>query len=141
MTSPAQRGVETRRLYCFESIFAKELPFYVRRARSKWFLEELLRQVWIKHGRKGVKTPRLTFGEGTPHAGHRSSFADRYSHIELVPGDRNVMILLHEITHTLGFGAPHGRGFARKYVDLLVEYGRCDEGELNLAFALFKVKS
>jgi len=139
MTTPAQRGVETRRLYWFESIFSKELPAYVRRQRSEIFLRYMLADGWKKHGCKGVKQPQLTFGKGTPHHGKRCSFADKYSHIELVPGDRNVMILLHEITHTLGFGTPHGRGFARKYVELLVEYGRCDEGELNLALRLFKV--
>ena len=137
--TPSEKMVSTRRLYKFEEIFSKELPAYVKRQRSLPFLKYMLKDVWLKHGRKGVKHPELAFGEGTPHEGERVSFCDGYSQIELVVGDRNVLILLHEITHALGFGNPHGKGFVRKYVELLVEYGRCDEGELNLAIGLFKV--
>ena len=134
-----RKVVETRRLYAFEDVFGKELPYFTRRDRSLSFLACLLSIVWAKHGRKNTKCPKLVFGEGVPHNGEKTSFAVGYDHIELVEGQRTVMILLHEITHTLGFGRPHGPGFVRKYLELLVEYGKCDEGELRMAMSLFKI--
>ena len=139
MKSAAARGVETRRLYKFEHIFATERLKGACRRRSLRFLRALLLSVWGKHGRRGLRPPDLTFGPGTPHGKDLVSFANGYHHIELVEGQRSVLVLLHELTHTLGYGNPHGPGFVRKYLNLLVEYGGCDEGELSLAAGLFNL--
>lgn len=139
MKSSARRAVETRRLYRFEEIFAESSLGKVCRERSLPFLRRLLREVWAKHGRARLSPPDLSFGPGTPHGKGFASFAEGYSYIELKEGHRNVLVLLHELTHTLGYGAPHGAGFVRKYIELLVEYGGCSEGELILGAGLFKL--
>ncbi len=133
-----RRMAETRRLYFFEHIFSSELPVFALKDRSLAFLQAILNLVWAKHGRKNLAAPSLVFGTGTSHASERASFAQGYSLIELIEGQRTVMILLHEITHTLGYPT-HGKGFAEKYLELLVEYGKCDEGELRMAMSLFKI--
>ena len=135
------KAVDTRRLYLFEHTFLIEKP-YLRKPRSIQFLRALADQVWAKHGRDGEKTPavRITDGAAT------SSCLGR-SEIELATATatyRNmahntVDTLLHELTHAMGYQS-HGAGFARKYLELLSEYGQCDEGELRMAMTLFNVK-
>jgi hypothetical protein len=132
------KGVETRRLYTFENAFFTT-PDKVCRPRSLRTLKALAARVWAKHGRKRQGPPTLEYGPGTPHGSMMVSYAAGRKYIQLAPDQRNVLCLLHEITHSLGYGAPHGPGFVCKYMDLLVEYGNCDRGELTLAAGLFKL--
>lgn len=139
MKSPQARGVETRRLYAFESS-SKNYSSFANRQRSLPFLRTLAGAVWRKHGRTRQATPSIAFGEGTPHGNQKVSFCEGRNYIELAETQRDVKVLLHELTHALGYGNPHGKGFVRKYFDLLEEYGRCDRGALLLDAALFKLK-
>lgn len=136
MKAAHRHAVETRRLYRFESTFLH--PRYapaLNKPRSLRYLRALAEKVWAKHGRKGAKTPQVTIVDGAPW-----STCAGYSQIVLatakntrgnVPHD-TVEVLLHELTHALGHGT-HGRGFVRRYAELLVEYGGCDAEELRLA--------
>lgn len=139
MKSPQARGVETRRLYAFESS-SKNYSSFANKQRPLSFLCALAADVWQKHGRSRQRVPDVAFGEGTPHGSQKVSFCEGRNYIELAETQRDVKVLLHELTHALGYGNPHGKGFVRKYFDLLEEYGRCDRGALLLDAALFKLK-
>jgi len=136
-----KKMVDTRRLYCFENTYLTGA--YLQKPRSLRFLKTLAEKVWAKHGRKHVRVPSIAIVEGA-----KWSSCTGYSEIALATATstrRNVPhntvdVLIHELTHAMGFGNPHGPGFARKYVELLVEYGRCHEGELKLAMRLFNIK-
>ena len=129
----AKRAVETRRLYRFENVERHYSAYSLRRYSLRFFRRLADRLC------PGV---RVDFGPGTPHAGARVSFCDWDDdrRVELAPGQRTLVVFLHEITHALGFGT-HGRRFVRKYFELLVQYGKCKEGELKLAAGLFGIKT
>ncbi len=139
----ARRAVETRRLYRFEAVFLHpQFKPHINRPRSLQYLRRLARRVWDKHGRKGIGVPRIRVMDGLEW-----SYCVGYSDIVLATATRTrhhhphdtIEVLLHELTHAMGYGT-HGKGFVRKYVALLVEYGGCDEGELQLALASFGIK-
>lgn len=131
--------VETRRLYRFENQFSRKLPYECRRDRPITELRLIAQTVWRKWGRKGAKCPEIKCHHGYRMTGGWYSYALGYSEIYLSRSQRNVMVLLHELTHTMGHGT-HGKGFVEKYIRLLVEYGWCDEGELRMGLALYNIK-
>ena len=133
-----RRRIDTHRLYQFEELTSSISP-YSNRARSYPFLARLAAHVWAKHGRHGLPPPEIRFSPGTPVANGPISYCVGYSEIELIAAHRTVGVLLHEIVHALGY-LTHGRGFVRKYFDLLVEYGRCERAPLLLDAKLFKMK-
>lgn len=137
--TPQKRGIETRRLYSFEAN-SKAISKYAQRNRSLRFLLSVADEVWAKHGRKGRGVPAVAFGEGTPHGASVASYCEGFRYIELVEGQRNVVVLVHELTHAMGYGNPHGNGFVRKYFDLLVEFGRCERGALVLEASTFGIR-
>lgn len=125
--------VETRRLYRFEKLFFAE--GFVARERSIEYLRELAARVWTKHGRRGVRVPDIKLDRTEP-----VSYCRGYVDIGIVPQQKSIDVLLHELVHAIGY-RNHGRSFVRKYVELLVEFGGCEEGELRLALSLFNIKS
>lgn len=125
--------VETRRLYKFESLF--EVSAFANRPRSIQYLRALCERVWAKHGRRRVRAPIIDLAPDAQY-----SFCRGYREIKLAPHHRTVDVLLHEITHALGY-CTHGRAFVRRYVKLLVEYGKCDEGKLVLGLGMFGIKT
>ena len=88
--------------------------------------------------RAGLPVPKVVAGKGTEYSGGWCSYAAGYQKIVLTRSQRTVAVLLHELVHTFGFGT-HGKKFVRKYIELLVEYAGCNEGELRLALGLFNV--
>lgn len=129
----AKRATETRRLYRFEDVDAHYSAYAVR-ARSLHFLRRLGRRIWAR--------AVVDFGPGTLHAGQRVSFCDwaRGRRIELAPGQRTLVVFLHEMTHALGRGT-HGKRFVKKYFRLLADYGKCNEEKLVINAALFGIKA
>lgn len=125
--------VETRRLYRFERLF--EVSLFANKERNIATLNKLCARVWAKHGRRNVRTPVVALDETID-----TSFNRGYREIKLAKHQVSVDVLLHEITHALGY-CTHGRSFVRKYIQLLVEYGRCDEGKLIFAMSMFGVKT
>lgn len=136
---PTREMVETRRLYQFEQVYMRDR---VRR-RSEAYLQRFARKVWAKHGRKGARVPVVKLRPDID-----MSWCIGFSLIELSVSGKTrggfqhntVEVLLHELVHAIGYRT-HGRGFVRKYIELLVEYAGFDEGELRLALGLFKIKS
>ena len=131
--------IETRRLYLFEQVFTRDLPIEARADKSIQFLRELAARVWRTHGRKNLDVPKVQCGSETSHGGLWFSYCDGYGLIVLSRVQRTVAVLLHELAHAMGYGT-HGKGFVRKYVQLLVEYGKCDEGELAVALSVCNIK-
>lgn len=137
------QAVETRHLYKFEAIFLRpEKKKFLNTPRSLKYLRTLAVKVWRKHGRKKSATPRIWVIDGAPW-----SWCEGYSEIYLatkantrqhIPHN-TVEVLLHELVHCIGYHA-HGRAFVRKYLQLLVQYGKCDELELRIALRLFNVR-
>jgi hypothetical protein len=142
---PAREMVETRRLYQFEQVFMRRsvVPKGAIKYRSQRYLQEFASKVWAKHGRKGQRVPLIRL-----RADIDMSWCIGFSLIELSISGKarggfkhnTIDVLLHELTHAIGYST-HGRGFVRKYVELLVEYAGFDEGELRLALGLFNIKS
>ena len=139
-----EQRVETRRLYRFEAaVFlpGEELAKYASRPRSEKFLKNLATKVWKKHGRKNVGVPNIEITEGT------FSYCLGYSDIVLARATNTrfnlphntVDVLLHELTHAMGYQT-HGKSFVKKYVQLLVEYGKLSEDELLFHLAMFNIK-
>lgn len=137
--------VETRRLYQFEQVFMRPecAPLSSIKPRSQAYLQRFARKVWAKHGRKGIRVPVVKLRQDLDH-----SWCVGFSLIELSISGKarggfkhnTIEVLLHELVHAIGYRT-HGRGFVRKYVELLVEYAGFDEGELRLALSLFNIKS
>lgn len=137
--------VETRRLYRFELVFMRPrvAPAGSLLPRDEAWLQALAAQVWEKHGRRNVGVPNVRL-----RADIDWSWCIGYSLIELSTSGKArggwkhncVEVLLHELVHAIGYRT-HGRGFVRKYVELLVEYAGYEEGELRLALSLFNIKS
>lgn len=138
-----KRKVETRRLYKFEAIFLRpDLAGFVNRPHSIKFLRELAEKVWAKHGPKHRKIPSIVINETADW-----SWCIGFSEIELAiaKNTRNhfphntIEVLLHELVHALGYGT-HGKNFVKKYIQLLVEYGKLNEGELLMGLNMFNIK-
>lgn len=134
-----RRAVETRRLYRFEDL-AQTFPRYALREYSLAFFRRLARKIWDAHGPWNKSLPQIDFGAGTPFGKQRVSYCDYDDgrRIELAPGQRNLVVFIHEITHALGFGT-HGKGFVRRYFKLLAKYAKCDEDALLFEAAQFKL--
>lgn len=134
MRKAHKQMIETRRLYKFETLF--ECSRFAKATRTEEYLRKLADKVWSRHGRKRVRAPDVRVVHGLDY-----SYCKGFSEIRLMRECHScVEVLLHEITHALGYRT-HGRGFVRKYVQLLSEYGKCEEGKLLLGMSLFGIKA
>ena len=126
--------VETRRLYRFERVFfTEDVSPFISKLRPIGYLRNIANTVWAKHGRRGVGVPEINVDPNV-----ECSHCTGYRNVVLLPEHCSLDVLLHELTHCIGY-LTHSRAFVRKYVELLVEYGGCSEIELTLALGLFKV--
>lgn len=119
------KSVETWKLYHLHSQYLEEH----RLSANDMKLEPLTvfaSGVWLKetkHRSRVYKCPSIEFGEGMKQgvAGDLTSYCEGRSKIVLVPGQRNKIVLLHELTHALG-PVGHGRTFTDMYFRLLLTY-------------------
>jgi hypothetical protein len=137
----ARRAVETRRLYHFEVI---ALPAISRSACANVPMPELRRfaeRVWRAESKRAM--PRVVAGNGdrpNPDSVWYSYCTwPKRDLIVLARHQRNRSVVLHELVHALGFGT-HGRGFVRKYFDLLAKYARCNRAQLESHAKTLNVK-
>ena len=143
MSAPHKKAVETRRLYQFERVFMHPTRCpRINRPRSIRWLKGMAARVREKHGRKNLQVPKIHLWDRFNY-----SYCVGYSSIVLsTRGDtresiphNTLEVLLHELVHAIGY-RNHDRAFVRKYVELLVEYGGMDEGELRLGMGLFRIE-
>ena len=136
--------VNTRRLYKFEEEFfsqrkysplTKQLPISIIKTIGK--------MVWDSESpyvRKVI--PEIRFGPGVYHTQSRGknlyySWCDGKV-IELAPYQCDLLTLLHEMVHALGYSY-HDSKFVEKYVDLLKRYGGVNKKELIIGMQEYKV--
>lgn len=99
--------------------------------RDKRFLQRLLVDIWGHESVAGSTMPKLHFGRGMLLR-RGSAYKDMYVsycqgrlYIELARGQRNALVLVHEVTHALGY-TYHTERFIRRYFRLLARYARYD---------------
>lgn len=98
---------------------------WATKPRTIHFLRRLMTEVWAHESPAGKSIPALAFGEGMWYRDGFVSYCQGHSKIELACDQRNVLILIHEVTHALGHRW-HNDGFIRRYLGLLRKYGRYD---------------
>jgi hypothetical protein len=135
---------ETRRLYRYEMTNIKHFPKALSKRRSMKYLRTKATEIWGKHGRNGIDVPDIKAWNGTTWSSIRQgmigwSYSEGFKVIKLGRDYRTLHYLLHELVHCMGYNT-HGRGFVKKYTELLVEYGGIDEGELVIGMGMFGIK-
>jgi hypothetical protein len=116
----ARRGVMTRRVYGYEDSYLST----IKKLNQQRDLNSLLRfakKIWTKHYAGNRKLPEVRFGPGTRELGYPLSYTVGYSLIELAPGQRNILTLVHELVHAIG-PSEHGTNFVRLYYQVLAQY-------------------
>jgi hypothetical protein len=111
---------DTRWLYRLEDTTLR-YNSYANADRSMSFLREVLERVWEAMAPAGRRKPTLTADRGTLHNGRAVSYCEGFTKIVLARSQRNVLVLLHEITHALG-PCLHGRKFVKLYFRLLQRF-------------------
>lgn len=137
--------IGTQTVYAFETLI-EELAWDVdpRSWAFRWvsFVDarQLLARVWAESGSKRDAPPLVRWGRihivPVASAGYYH-YEDHY--ISLHPTMRSRSVLLHEITHALGY-LQHDRRFLTHYIDLLVRYARCDPAHLTILHGLMGIR-
>jgi len=119
-TNPYKQMMFTRNLYRFETEYFLQdgkAWTHIVKQRSLRSLRQTLIRVWGDL-RPCTPMPILCFGKGV---GGLSWFQE--GRIVLAPGQRDLLTLLHEIVHALGYGH-HNVPFVKAYFKLLSKYGK-----------------
>ena len=113
-TAKARRARDTRWLYRQEDTTFRHNRFALAERPMK-FLRRLAARVWKREAPAGRRLPGIAAVAGT------ESWCAGFTDIGLSRRHRNVLVLLHELTHALG-PCVHGPKFVRLYFRLLREY-------------------
>jgi len=124
MKTSVRHGVDTRWLYNLEATAFRQNKFGVKNRPLK-FLHALMLRIWAEESRAGTSLPVLKFGRGIRHGEQMVSYCLGTDYIELAPGQRDVMTMIHEVTHALGI-TYHGKRFIKRYFPMLIKYGKFD---------------
>jgi len=125
--------VNTRRLYKFEGEFFNWSPYrYMTTQLTKQTLVNIGKIIWNDEG-NGFLIPEIRFGKGLYHGTAKGlkyyySWCDRET-IELAPTQRDIMTLIHEMVHAVGY-SNHDTKFVGKYIELLTKYAGVPKKEL-----------
>ena len=113
-----QRTLDTKRVYRFEGLY-----FRGHRLNRDLPIKKL-RQIAYKTWPSYLKStfPKIKTGTGTKYNGRYYSYFQEGVGIILSRNQRNVLTLLHELTHALGHGE-HDHKFVNKYFKLLSKFG------------------
>lgn len=114
MKLSAQKAQDTRRVYAWEMTTFRGAPRVSIHA-----LRRLARRVW-RETRCRAMLPTIVAGRGTPYHGRLYSYCDG-TRIVLARNERQVFVLLHELTHAMGYD-DHDAAFLRQYQQLLRRY-------------------
>ncbi len=129
MARKSRTASDTRWLYRIESsLFANNE--YANEERPIESLRRLARRVWKAEAQPGRKFPSIKTGDGCKVRGGWTSYCMGYTQIVLARRHRDILVLLHELTHALG-PCVHGSKFVKLYFYLLRKYARFDESFLQ----------
>jgi hypothetical protein len=123
-----KRMVDTKRVYGLETdmYFDKRFEF-ITRQRSLDYLKRYARRIW--KGEKYTKPlPLIRFGKGM----QKYSWCDGEV-LELAPTQRDILTLIHELVHAIGYD-DHDKNFAAKELVLLANYTPVNTGALHEMF-------
>lgn len=107
------RASDTRWLYRIED-GSFRFNRHANRERSMDYLRRLAARVWTREAPNRTLPSILSIDGGV-------SWCQGYSKIRLCRGHRNILVLLHELTHALG-PCVHGPRFVKLYFRLLNQY-------------------
>jgi hypothetical protein len=117
-----RRAAQTRWLYRVETR-AFGYNSYANRDRGIEELRKLAARVWQREAPKGRAFPSIKAGDGVMHGEHLTSYCAGFTEIVLCRTHRNILVLLHELTHALG-PCQHGEAFVKLYFGLLNRWAR-----------------
>lgn len=135
--------VNTRRLYKFEGEFFELSPYrYMHVQLNKQTLINIAKVIWYGETGSLLYMPEVRFGKGLYHGTARGvkyyySWCDGQT-IELAPTQRDIVTLIHEFVHALGYDY-HDSRFVGRYVDMLVKYAGLPKKELLKGMYEYKV--
>jgi len=108
--------VDTRRVYALETDMYYDRRFeYITRQRSLDYLKRYAQKIWKGEGYK-KPLPLIRFGKGM----QKYSWCDGKI-LELAPTQRDILTLVHELVHAIGYD-DHDKKFAAKELILLDKY-------------------
>jgi hypothetical protein len=121
MRTTDRNARDTRWLYRIEN---RTLKFnrYANEDRPIEELRKLADRVWAAEAPAGRHKPMISAAPGVKMNGRFTSYCEGFKTIVLARHHRNVLVLLHELTHALG-PCLHGPKFIRRYFPLLAKYG------------------
>lgn len=120
MKNRYRQMVNTRKLYQLEATLYNNKVFnQLTKQRSLKFLRELTAFIWDKE-KFGKDIPEVRFGNGVSYGHLMYSWCDGLT-IELVETQRDVLTLIHEMVHALGYDY-HDALFVEMELYLLVKY-------------------
>lgn len=128
-------AIKTRNLYRFEEIYFKGT--YLSRSLSMKKLRELTKTIWDKFG-KNKEIPKLVADRGVLYGGRYLSY-NQFNNIHLIRNQRDIITLVHELTHALGFDY-HNKKFVDLEFNILEQIFKMDRGRLELTAGLFGVE-
>lgn len=131
---------DTTRLYRFESTFLHKRGQPGNKDTSIGALRVLAAKVWKDAGRQSHDVPPIIAGKGVKYNDAMYSYYEvkPVHKIVLVRNQRRPTLLLHEMTHALGYGN-HDSKFCKTYFKLLHKYLGYDLDELKLQAASFNI--
>lgn len=120
MKEQHRQMVNTRRLYKLEtSLYDNKVFNQLTKQRSLKFLRELTEFIWHKE-RFARDVPEVRFGNGYRYGKLACSWCDGIT-VELIETQQDVLTLIHELVHALGYG-DHDELFVEMEVYLLMKY-------------------
>ena len=126
--NPHKQAINTRTLYEFENTFFNQKHYsYLFKPQSLKKLIQLATDIWeTEHIIKPF--PEIRFGKGIRHHKDFVSWCNG-TILELAPGQRDTVTLLHELAHAVG-NYLHNHRFVDTYVHFLVTYGNVNKEEM-----------
>ncbi len=128
-------SIKTRNLYRFEEVYFKNTTF--SQSLSMNILRKQAFRVWKMFG-ENKKFPKIIAGRGVFYNGRYLSYSLE-NNICLARNQRNIITLVHELTHALGFDF-HDKKFVTVEFNILEKVFKKNRGELELTAGLFGVE-
>jgi hypothetical protein len=115
-----RHAVQTRALYRYEGTRFRDS--HLLKVRSIKELRRLTARIWqAEKTARPDAAPAIIAGRGVYQSGRWLSYCEGRAKIVLARHERNILVLIHELTHAIGF-THHGTAFRERYFGLLRRY-------------------
>lgn len=129
------KAIETRRIYKFEGECFHG-SYYSKQRRIKYLRSEAI-YIWRKMKFK-EEMPKLTAGKGVLNNGFWYSYYSIDDGIVLSRSQRNIITLVHEIVHHLGYDE-HDHKFLKQYFNILKRCYKFTDGQITMMRYIWKL--